>query len=516
MYAAARRSGSDPQTPPARAPEPPASAGPANRTWERLAMNPHAPLAHVQATLEIGPVDDPLEREADRVAAQVVGGGAAPEAGVRPGAVSIRRCPNCPAGGRCAGCEEEGQRTVQAKGDPAATTGGPVVPRAYLSRLSGQGAPLPRDVREEFEPRFGRDFGGVRVHADAEAARAAHGVGARAFTYGRDIVFGAGQLQPGTTEGRTLLAHELVHTVQQGESPRAVQRKPITSADLKKQKKADVDKFMRKVYDEQVAIWTARGASYFEGLPKTDLVTIPSSDSLPKRRVELESDAWTAHVQPMLAAARAALAADQAAGVASAKGVTDLRIRSGYRSAREQLSIWEREFPNYLKDTRKHRKTLPGGEFGADAARYLAGYINDRVFSPGYSPHQRGKTVDVTYEQGGAWAEADSDPAAIAVWRASWFFTWLSANGARFDLFQNPALNEPWHWELRPKPKPQPQPSMLDRILQLLDRILELIRRIFGGASDETADQSPAPDYGDTPRPAEPLPGADGGEPTAQ
>ena len=192
---------------------------------------------------------------------------------------------------------------------------------------------------------------------------------------------------------------------------------------------------------------------------------------------------------------------------ASAKDVTDLRIRSGYRSAQSQLSIWEREFPKYLKATRKHRKTLPGGEFGADAATYLATYINERVFSPGYSPHQRGKTVDVTYEEGGKWAEADSDPAAIAVWRASWFFTWLSANAAGFDLFQNPALNEPWHWELRAKPKL----SALDRLLQLLARLLELLARLFGGASEEASDQAPAPDYGDTPKPAEPPPGPDGG-----
>lgn len=159
MRAVTQRSRSTPRVPPARAPDPPASAARANRTWGRLAMSPRASFARVQATLEIGPVDDPLEREADRVAARVVGGGAA-DIGVRPGAVSLRRCPDCPAGGRCPECDEEARRAgegaaVQAKGDPASPAREPVVSRDYLSGLSGRGAPMPPEVRREFEPRFG-------------------------------------------------------------------------------------------------------------------------------------------------------------------------------------------------------------------------------------------------------------------------------------------------------------------------------------------------------------------------
>ena len=39
---------------------------------------------------------------------------------------------------------------------------------------------------------------------------------AKAFTHGRDLVFGAGQYQPTTPTGKKLLAHELTHVVQQG------------------------------------------------------------------------------------------------------------------------------------------------------------------------------------------------------------------------------------------------------------------------------------------------------------
>lgn len=91
------------------------------------------------------------------------------------------------------------------------------------------GEPLPASVRRFMEPRFNADFSAVRIHTDAEAARAARHLGAKAFTTGNHIYFGAGQYQPETPAGLELIAHELAHTVQQGAAPRGtVQR----SADL--------------------------------------------------------------------------------------------------------------------------------------------------------------------------------------------------------------------------------------------------------------------------------------------
>jgi len=66
------------------------------------------------------------------------------------------------------------------------------------------------------EPRFGYDFSDVRIHTGGLAARSAEAVEAQAFTVGSDIVFGWGRFAPSTPEGRTLLAHELTHVVQQG------------------------------------------------------------------------------------------------------------------------------------------------------------------------------------------------------------------------------------------------------------------------------------------------------------
>ena len=70
------------------------------------------------------------------------------------------------------------------------------------------------------EARFGHDLSGVRVHHDRKAAKAARAVQARAFTVGRNVIFGPGEYAPGSQEGRRLLAHELAHVVQQRTRPR--------------------------------------------------------------------------------------------------------------------------------------------------------------------------------------------------------------------------------------------------------------------------------------------------------
>lgn len=79
----------------------------------------------------------------------------------------------------------------------------------------GVGRPLPESTRSYFEPRFGHDFGRVRVHADSTAAASARALGANAFTTGHRIAFDEGRYLPQTTRGRRLLAHELAHVVQQ-------------------------------------------------------------------------------------------------------------------------------------------------------------------------------------------------------------------------------------------------------------------------------------------------------------
>ena len=153
-----------------------------------------------QAKLAVSAPGDRYEQEADRVARQVMQSGS-------PQAV------------------EGGQRdALQRKAGEASDSAGAAASDSYVQEL-GPGRPLDAETRDFFEPRFGRDFGHVRVHADERAAASARAVNARAYTVGRDIVFGAGQYAPGATAGRQLLAHELTHTVQQSAgAPPAIQR----------------------------------------------------------------------------------------------------------------------------------------------------------------------------------------------------------------------------------------------------------------------------------------------------
>jgi hypothetical protein len=97
------------------------------------------------------------------------------------------------------------------RGSGGATPEDPLAVRGQL----GPGEPLPGGVAGRIGGVLGDSFSDVRIHTDARAARAADDVGARAFTVGSSVAFGAGEYRPGTIVGDALLAHELAHVVQQ-------------------------------------------------------------------------------------------------------------------------------------------------------------------------------------------------------------------------------------------------------------------------------------------------------------
>jgi len=117
--------------------------------------------------------------------------------------------------------EEEEEESVQRKTadaneiDPNLESG--------LSNLGG-GQPLSASARSFFEPRFGQSFSDVRVHTGAEASRAAKSINARAYTLGNNIAFASGEYDSSSASGRSLIAHELTHTLQQSVGPKSVQR----------------------------------------------------------------------------------------------------------------------------------------------------------------------------------------------------------------------------------------------------------------------------------------------------
>lgn len=181
----------------------------------------------IQAKLSISQPGDEYEREADQVADQVMRM-AEPEVSAQDLEQSENRAPEIQR--KCAACEEEeqvqretGGETLPGEASTEAAAEMSLEVESGIARLRGRGQPLPQSARDFFEPRFGYDLGEVRVHTGAQAGELARAVSARAFTFGRDIVLAPGEDATETPAGRRLLAHELVHVVQQ--TPEAMMRK---------------------------------------------------------------------------------------------------------------------------------------------------------------------------------------------------------------------------------------------------------------------------------------------------
>src|SRR5579859_237397 len=146
--------------------------------------------ATVQAKLLVGPAHDRFEQEADTLAARAL------------------------KGGRPADEKDSSASSVQRSGAGAGFEAGPEI-EGRLAALSGHGRPLPGELRTRMEQGLQADLGGVRVHTDPESFKLNRSLQAQAFTHGRDIYMGEGKYNPGSSQGQSLLAHELVHVVQQ-------------------------------------------------------------------------------------------------------------------------------------------------------------------------------------------------------------------------------------------------------------------------------------------------------------
>ena len=172
----------------------------------------------VQPSLRLGAPASPLEREADAIAERIVR--AEPAAGAPPSAsgpgVQRSCCTDCAAQEEHQGAGKRAEFDGEVLGKFTAAVGR-MTPAtgARIRSLFGQGVPLPDSERAFFEPRLGHPLGGVRIHTSPEAGEAARAISARAFTHRTDVAFAPGEYAPWTSAGRRLLAHELVHVVQQ-------------------------------------------------------------------------------------------------------------------------------------------------------------------------------------------------------------------------------------------------------------------------------------------------------------
>ncbi|MEM1408023.1 MAG: DUF4157 domain-containing protein [Bacteroidota bacterium] len=166
-----------------------------------------------RSTPDIGHLNDTYEKEACAVADQAM---------MRPnpdtGQVQMKPISEISdVSMECTGCEKEA--SLQMKPEIQKSGDGLTYPStdfaSQLQSSSGQGQALPDRVSNELGSKIGADFSNVRIHTGSQAIHMSREIGAQAFTYGQDIYFNEGKYDPGSSQGKHLIAHELAHVVQQ-------------------------------------------------------------------------------------------------------------------------------------------------------------------------------------------------------------------------------------------------------------------------------------------------------------
>jgi hypothetical protein len=177
----------------------------------------------IQTKLKVSQPNDVYEEEANRIAEEVM------RIVSNHSVTRMASIDNEEIGSKCSACEtnkeeEEDEKLSISKKPPItwnleATEEITNGIKGINNVRSSNGAPLDDATKEFMETRFNYDFNNVRIYTGKTAARSARSVNALAYTIGSDIVFNDTHYQPNTFEGRRLLAHELVHVVQNQFSP---------------------------------------------------------------------------------------------------------------------------------------------------------------------------------------------------------------------------------------------------------------------------------------------------------
>ena len=163
-------------------------------------------LASIPSPLRISRPTDPAEREAEQVARKIV---TMPESSTQQDSTTQKPPVTKSVGGGHGATSPATQGAARTSPGPSPVT----VPSR--TGISG-GSPLPTPVRRFMEPRFGANFGNVRIHTNQAAAKQSAQISAHAFTVGEHIYFGQDKFEPHSSRGKELIAHELTHTIQQG------------------------------------------------------------------------------------------------------------------------------------------------------------------------------------------------------------------------------------------------------------------------------------------------------------
>ncbi|KAA3664425.1 MAG: DUF4157 domain-containing protein [Chloroflexi bacterium] len=123
---------------------------------------------------------------------------------------------------------------------------------SVINQARGNGLPLAPELQAQMGQAMGADFGGVRVHTDAQSDQLTQSIQAKAFTTGQDLFFRQGAYQPESRGGQALIAHELAHVVQQNRE--AVIKRPETNQTVRPEEKNGPQQIMANVMQRKQTI----------------------------------------------------------------------------------------------------------------------------------------------------------------------------------------------------------------------------------------------------------------------
>ncbi|MGN6533177.1 MAG: eCIS core domain-containing protein [Ginsengibacter sp.] len=196
------------------------SSGPAFHFGHIKRYNPESTL-RIQPKLQINEPGDQYEQEADAMADKVMR--------MSDKEVSQRsfKTSNTTVQRKCAECEKEDEeKKVQRKesNNSSQSFAQPIV-QDVLNSSSGN--PMDNTTRSFMESRFNHDFSDVKIHDNNKASESANSINALAYTSGNNIVFNVSQYNPYSIKGQKLLAHELMHVIQQGVKNRGMIQRDV-------------------------------------------------------------------------------------------------------------------------------------------------------------------------------------------------------------------------------------------------------------------------------------------------
>ena len=258
---------------------------------------------HIQPKLKIGAPNDRYEQEADRVADQVMRMPISGSVHTQSPPQIQRMCSECEDEiQRQPEEEEEEEELIQTKSSTGNTPQMSSQTASGIQNIGGGGQPMSQTTRAFMEPRFSKDFSQVKIHDDSHANALASSINAKAFTYRNNIVFGAGQYQPESIDGRRLLAHELTHVIQQGSTAShgtAIQREEHDEVPSPDAESPEVDTEIQRIRslrmrledDTEVQTGTTFGQSPQPGTRPLSGTLFPEFSNFGRTQIDLSSAA---------------------------------------------------------------------------------------------------------------------------------------------------------------------------------------------------------------------------------